>query len=395
VLPCTGDGQGDDTVTTTTDLRRRNSQAVLDALLADGPLEGAELMAATRLSRPTVHEICDDLIARGLAVEVTPAHGGGPGRRPRVYTARADAAHVVGVDMGEATVRAVVADLRGAVVGEADAAFADPRVPAPRRLVVVRAAVASALRAAGVEPEGVRAAALGVPAPVTADGRAVATPDYLPGLAGVDLRTALHPLLAAPVTVENDADLAVLAERWRGAAVGCADAVLLLAGERLGAGICLGGRLVRGRYGGAGEMGFLHLVSGVGAPDGIGRLLRRATGSPAPAVFAAARRGEEGALAALEAVAVRAGRVVAILATLLDPEVIVVGGAVAEAGPVLMEPLRRAYAGALRERPLRATPALAASPLAERGTVLGAVRVALDDLVPRLLDLRAADATMG
>jgi hypothetical protein len=67
--------------------------------------------------------------------------------------------------------------------------------------------------------------------------------------------------------------------------------------------------------------------------------------------------------------------------------VVVVGGAVAEAGPVLMEPLHRAYADALRERPLRATPLLAASPLAERGTLLGAVRVALDDLVPRLLDL--------
>jgi hypothetical protein len=73
----------------------------------------------------------------------------------------------------------------------------------------------------------------------------------------------------------------------------------------------------------------------------------------------------------------------------------VLGGAIAAAGDVLMGPLRRAYAGALRERPLRATPALAASPLAERGTVLGAVRVALDDLVPRLIDLGPAGATMG
>ena len=381
-------------MTTTTDVRRRNSQAVLEALLAAGPREGADLMAATGLSRPTVHEICDDLIARGLAVEVDPPHGGGPGRRPRVYTARADAAHVVGVDMGEATVRVAVADLRGAVVGEAAATFDDPRMPASRRFVLVRATVARALDAAGVDPAGVHAA-LGVPAPVTAEGRAVATPAYLPGLARVDLRTALRPLLDRPVVVENDADLAVLAERWRGAAVGCADAVLLLAGERLGAGICVGGRLVRGRYGGAGEMGFLHLVSGVGEPDGIGRLLRAATGRPAPVVFDAARRGVDDALAALEAVTVRVGRVLAILATLLDPEVVVLGGAVAEAGPVLMEPLCRAYAGALRERPLRATPALAASPLAERGTVLGAVRVALDDLVPRLLDLRSAGATMG
>jgi predicted NBD/HSP70 family sugar kinase len=342
-----------------------------------------------------VHEICDDLIARGLAVEEAPPPGGGPGRRPRVYAARADAAHVVGVDMGETTVRVAVADLRGDVVGEALAAFDDPRMSAARRLVRVRDTVAEALRSAGVPPAGIFAAVLGVPAPVTASGHAVAVDAYLPGLARVDLRTALHPLLDRPVMVENDADLAVLAERWRGVAAGCADAVLVLAGERLGAGICVDGRLVRGQSGGAGEMGFLHLVTGVGAPDGIGRLLRRSTGRPAPAAFAAVARGEPAATAALGTVAERIGRVLAILATLLDPQMIVVGGAVAEAGDVLMGPLHRAYAGALRERPLRATPALTASSLAERGTVLGAVRVALDDLVPRLLDLDRAGATMG
>lgn len=373
-------------VSTATQLRRRNSQAVLDVLLAGGPHDAAELMAATGLSRPTVHEICDHLIGRGLALELAPEPGGGRGRRPRRYAVRADAAHVLGVDMGETTVRAAVADLRGELVGEAAAAFPDPRIGAAGRLRAVRATAARALSAAGVPPDAVHAATLGVPAPVTADGRAVAVETYLPGLAAVDLRTALRPLLHGPVAVENDADLAVLGERWRGAAAGCDDAVLLLAGERLGAGICVGGALLRGRSGGAGEMGFLHLVSGVGDTDGIGRLLRGATGMPAPAAFAAAARGDPAALAALEVVARRVGRVLAVVATLLDPQVLVLGGAVAEAGPVLMGPLRRAYAGALRERPLRATPALEASPLAERGTVLGAVRVALDAVVPHLLD---------
>jgi predicted NBD/HSP70 family sugar kinase len=382
-------------VSTTTVLRRRNTQAVLDVLLTGGAHHGVALMATTGLSRPTVHGVCDDLIARGLAVELASVGGRGPGRRPRVYAARAEAAHVVGVDMGEVTVRAAVADLRGDVVGEASARFRDPRMAAQRRLVLVRDTVARALAAARVLPESVHAAALGVPAPVTADGHAVAVDAYLPGLAAVDLHTALRPLLDAALIVENDADLAVLGERWLGAAAGTKDAVLLLAGERLGAGICVDGRLVRGNAGGAGEMGFLHLVSDVGDTDGIGRLLRFATGVPATEVFAAARRGDPPSLAALEAVSRRVGRVLAILATLLDPQVIVLGGAVAEAGGVLMEPLRRAYEDALQERPLRATPVLAASLLAERGTLLGAVRVALDDLIPRLLDLHGTDATMA
>ncbi|MBA3906818.1 MAG: ROK family protein [Pseudonocardiales bacterium] len=374
-------------MTTTTALRRGNTQAVLDVLLGGGAHDGVALMATTGLSRPTVHGVCDVLIARGLAVELAPVGGGGPGRRPRVYAARPEAAHVVGVDMGEATVRAAVADLRGDVVGEASAVLSDPRMAAQRRLVLVRDTVARALATARVEPASVQSAALGVPAPVTADGHAVAVDSYLPGLAAVDLHKALRPLLDTAVIVENDADLAVLGERWQGAAAGCADAVLLLAGERLGTGICVGGRLLRGSSGGAGEMGFLHMVSGVGDTDGIGRLLRGATGVAATDAFAAARRGDPAALAALAVVSSRVGRVLAILATLLDPQVVVLGGAVAEAGPILMEPLRRAYAAALQERPLRATPLLVASRLAERGTLVGAIRVALDDLVPRLLDL--------
>ncbi len=367
-------------------LRRLNAQAVLDALLAAGPLDATALMAATGLSRPTVHGVCDDLIGRGLAVEGTSPPAGGPGRRARRYGVRADAAHVVGVDMGETTVRAAVGDLLGAVVGEAERAFPDRRMPARDRLAVVGEAVTAALGAAGVEPDAVRRAVLGVPAPVTDDGHAVAVDAYLPGLAAVDLRAALAPVLAVPVTVENDANLAVLAERWCGAATGSADAVLVLAGERLGAGLCLGGRLLRGHAGGAGEMGFLHLVTGLDGPEGIGRRVRLAAGRPAPEVFAAARRGDREALAVLDAVTTAVARAFAVLATVLDPAVVVVGGAVADAGDVLMTPLRRAYAAALHERPLRPTPALVASHLADRGPVLGAVRVALDALLPRLLD---------
>ena len=74
-----------------------------------------------------------------------------------------------------------------------------------------------------------------------------------------------------------------------------------------------------------------------------------------------------------------------MLATLLDPELIVVGGAVAAAGDILLTPLEREVTR-LTARPVR----LAASTLADRGVLLGAVRVALDDVRPRLLDLQPA-----
>lgn len=371
-------------------LRRINAQAVLDALLDGGPMSGSDLMAATHLSRPTVHGVCDDLIERGWVDErdaLQPADASRPGRRARVYGPRERAGHVVGVDMGATTVRAAVADLRGAVLAEVAVPFRHDRVPAAERIADTRAALAEALDMAGVRPAQVLAGALGVPAPVFPAGHTVAAEHYLPGLAAVDLRDALSPLVEVPLLVENDANLAVLAERWLGVAAGADDAVLVLAGERLGAGVCLGGRILRGHHGATGEMGFLHLVGGVGDTDAIGNLTRRwgtvVTGPDGRAedVFDAARRGDPAALEVLDAVARRIGRALAVLATLLDPEVLVIGGAVAGAADILLGPL---------ERELRnATPAgarLAASTLADRGVLLGAVRSALDDVRPRLLD---------
>jgi predicted NBD/HSP70 family sugar kinase len=372
-------------VSGTTVVRLMNTRAVLAEVLDRGPRSAADLMAATGLSRPTVHAVCDDLIARGWLVEPPRADAGRPGRPARVYAARPGAGFVLAADMGATSVRAAVADLAGTVVGEAAAAYRHEHVDAPERLAVTHDACLRALEAAGATPGQVLGAVLGVPAPVTAGGHAVATEGYLPGLADLDLRSAL----LVPALVENDANLAVAAERWLGVAHGIDDVVLVLAGERLGAGVCLGGRLVRGHRGGVGEMGFLDLVAGVGDTAAIGHLARAwgsdRLGRPVSAeeVTAAARAGDPAALDVLDAVARRVARALAVLATLLDPELIVIGGAVAAAGDVLLAPLEREVA-LLTVRPVR----LAASSLADRGVLLGAVRVALDDVRPRLLDLQ-------
>ncbi|GAA3236171.1 ROK family protein [Pseudonocardia petroleophila] len=371
-------------------VRRLNTQAVLDVVLDAGRSSGADLMARTGLSRPTVHAVCDDLIERGWLVEPPRPGTARPGRPARIYAPRPGAGFVLAVDMGATSVRAAVADLGGAVAGEAAAVFAHEHVPAADRLALTRGTCRRALDAAGAAPEQLLGAVLGVPAPVDACGRASADEDYLPGLAALDLRTALAPVVPEAV-VENDANLAVAAERWRGVAHGVDDVVLVLAGERLGAGVCLGGRVVRGHRGGVGEMGFLDLVDGVGGTAAIGNLVRRWGSAElgrtvrAEQVVAAAGAGDPAARAVLDAVARRIARALAVLATLLDPELLVVGGAVAAAGEVLLAPLRREVAR-VAARPVR----LAASTLADRGVLLGAVRVALDDVRPRLLDLRPA-----
>jgi predicted NBD/HSP70 family sugar kinase len=210
--------------------------------------------------------------------------------------------------------------------------------------------------------------------------------------------------------VDNDANLAVLAERWRGAAQGVDNVVVLLAGERLGAGICLGGRLIRGS-GAAGEMRFLELVEGVGNTDAVGGMCRELGAVAAAEIIAgdrpeapggsvlvelcrrhpedvtaemvveAARRGDPAAVEVVGVVMERTARAAAVVSTLLDPELLVLAGGPAGAGDVLLPVFDRQLSQLNSARPR-----LAASALGDHAALMGAVRVGLDHALEHLLD---------
>lgn len=365
---------------TTPLLRRMNAVAVLDSLRARGSATGSELMEDTRLSRPTVHTVCAELMDLGLVTEVEDRSlaTGQPGRRPRQYVFNARAGHVLGIDMGARKVVVQLADLRGEAVAEETHTFSHEHVSARVRLNGVRRTVDRVLARGGVDAPAVRAVTMGVPAPVDNDGHAVASQDYLPGLRGRDLRSELATH-GWTTRVENDANLAVIGERWRGVARGCANVIELLAGYRLGSALVLDGRLIRGSTGRAGELTFLSMVEGVGNTDAIAELVEVYAGEvdglprDAEAVFAAARAGDTDALAVVDRVLDRIARVVAIFGTLLNPELVVIGGGVAGAGDLIVPGLERRLPD-LTESP----PRLAASELGDRAVITGAIRLALD-----------------
>ncbi len=111
------------------------------------------------------------------------------------------------------------------------------------------------------------AVCVGTSGPVDADG-VVQQRTGTPGFLGVDLRAALARAFSARVCVENDCDLALIGERWRGCAGTSQDVVCLLAGERLGVGMCTGGTLVRGQANSARDLGFLSLMGDYSRDDG-------------------------------------------------------------------------------------------------------------------------------
>jgi predicted NBD/HSP70 family sugar kinase len=183
------------------------------------------------------------------------------------------------------------------------------------------------------------------------------------------------------VVIENDCNLAVIGERWRGVARGVEDVICVIGGERIGAGIVVGGKLLRGHAGAAGELWFLGTYAHEEQGRGIAQLVRVLAGTEPEATFEAARNGDPAALRIVERAADWAGLAIVPMAQLINPELVVIGGGVAGAGDVLLEPLRRL----VNERvPL--PPRIEASPLGARGPLIGAIRYALDDLEPRLLD---------
>jgi predicted NBD/HSP70 family sugar kinase len=382
-------------------LRRVNAQAVLTAIRGTDVVTGTELMTKTGLTRASVIAVCEDLLRRGWIRELEAprrdalapgtAQKGRPARR---FELKARAGVVLGIDIGAATTTAAVADLRGTVLARASGSFRTRDIPAEERISVVDRACRQALDLAGESPGKVLAVGAGIAAPVDRDGNVLSAQHFW-SLFDVGLRSALKDLHGWPVLLENDANLAALGERWRGSGTGVDDLVVLLASERLGAGVLESGRLLHGRGGGAGEMGFLDMLEGVGSSAGIASLARQwqaedggpaAGGEPsARRVFADAAAGDAAALGILSRLSERMARVIAAIASLLNPEQVVLGGAVADSAAVLLPGITAAL-----PRFTATPPRVTVSPLGDAIVTVGAVRHALDFVEANALELELA-----
>lgn len=307
---------------------------------------------------------------------------------------------IIGIDAGEHSLTARVADLRGREIAAARTAVGGAAVGAAARVEAVRQLIDCVVEEAGARASRRLLTVVGVPAPVDGQGRSPrGENDFWPSM-----NPGFVDALDGEVLVENDANLAVIAEHSLG---GSEHMGALLMGERFGAGLIVDGRLLRGADGGAGEMRFLDVVleDSRGA-DGVAALARRwsvdalAAGQESPAlsaiprgeltavdVFAAARAGDALAVAVLNRIGARVARIAAILASLLGVQRIVLAGAISEAiGPVLDH--ARAILPEITSEPL---PELIASSLGRDVVVRGAIEHALSRLRADPLELLGPD----
>jgi predicted NBD/HSP70 family sugar kinase len=243
-------------------LRELNDRAALDLLLRGEMLTRSQISEYTGVSRVTVAQMLARLEERGL-VAIVGEQAGNRGPNAALYSVVPSSAYVAGLYIEADLVSAAVADVTGRRVADVSVNPNSAEDPVEVVLGVVERACARA----GVDVATLRALVIGSPGvvdPRTGDPRlAVNLPAWHEG--ALD---ALRGVLHKPVVIENDVNLAAMAERAAGAAAGADDFVLVWLGGGLGLATILGGQLHRGTAGAAGEIGYLP-VHGAPLPSDI------------------------------------------------------------------------------------------------------------------------------
>ncbi|MFI6792429.1 ROK family protein [Nonomuraea sp. NPDC050383] len=342
------------------DVRATNLAVVLRFVREHAPCSRADIAASTGLNKATVSSLVADLIDRRLVRE-TGLTENRVGRPATMLVLDGSPYAAIGIEINVDHVSAVATGLAGERLLTWRRAFAAGG-SASQDVAAVAAIVRRVVARMAREERQVLGLAVAVPGLVDVQGVVRIAPNL--GWRDADLAGDLAKALRDPgfaVQVDNDANLAALAEQRFGARAGAADLVYLTGEIGVGAGIILDGRLRRGGLGYSGEIGHVQLDPDgpacrcgrrgcLEAVAGIGAILRRdLSPSQIPVeiedAVRSARAGHPGTLAALDAAGRGLGRGVSVLANLLNPEVVVLGGYYVPLAPWLLPAVREEVSG--------------------------------------------------
>ena len=329
----------------------------LAAIRRRGPLTRAEIALATGLSRSSIHALTSELLEAGMIRRSELRAPQARGRPAAAFAYNGDAGHVLAIAFEHDRLSVGIADLTGAMLAESTAE-ADVGSDAEAALRMAASEAEALLARASVSEQSVLGAAASLPGPVDVRHGAVGAFSILRGWAHADAGFRLGELLRIPVLIDNDANMAAYAEALTGTAAGCSDVLYVKASNGVGAGLVLGGRIYRGSAGMAGELGHvtvepagkicrcgskgcLETVSGIG---GIVSALAATHpgGITFDEVIELARSGDAAAARALAEAGAALGRAIGEVSNVLNPAMVVLGGELAAAGDLVLDPLREA-----------------------------------------------------
>lgn len=302
----------------------------------------------------------------------------------------------IGIDIGGTKILGAVVDRDGNVLDV-------ERVPSPASPGGFADAVGGLVRTLRARHPDVVACGVGCAGLVTNEGVVRYSPN-LPGVIDLPLQTIVAEASGLPSVADNDANVAGYGEVVHGAAAGTRHALMVTLGTGIGGAIISDGRIYRGAYGFAGEIG--HFVvdrngpmcacgerghwEAIASGNALGRMARERAAARGEAtdgvdghsVSADAQRGDAGALALLDDFADNVAIGLVGLANILDPEVIVIAGGLVELGRMLFDPLERAFLAHLEGAEHRPAITIVPARLGERAGAIGAAALARTLVLP-------------
>lgn len=220
-----------------------------------------------------------------------------------------------------------------------------------------------------IPKEDVLGIGIGIPGPVNENGCLPYAVNLHWGF--MDVEGQLKELTGIPVKAGNDANVAALGEAWKGGGAGARSMIMVTLGTGVGGGIIIDGKIVPGFHGAGGEIGHVHVDDSITDPcncgncgcleqvtsaTGIARLAREELAASdedsllrgqervtAKTVFNAVKEGDALSIRVAERFGVYLGKALAGFACVVDPQVIVIGGGVSKAGPILLDFIEKNY----------------------------------------------------
>jgi predicted NBD/HSP70 family sugar kinase len=328
-------------------IRAMNEQLLLGHIRSADGISRADLARQSGLAKNTVSLALASLEQAQL-VRATGLRTGQPGPAAILYEISPDAGYVLGLDVGSHYVRGAVCDVTGAV--RARRSLRARGTSGHARVGDLVTLADELLAEAGITRDAVTQTVLGSPGVHDARRDHIALAGGLPGWEKPAVLSDLRAAFGRSLMIENDIDAAALAERAHGHGRGVDTFAFVSIGTGIGLGLVLGGRLHRGRHGAAGEIGYMPLdaagwgddkdarrrggLEAAASAAGIVRAARRSgVRGPISArqVFAAAQRGEAWASDIVDAEASLVARAICAVVTVVDPELIVLGGGIGQA----------------------------------------------------------------
>jgi len=386
-------------------LKRRNQSLILSIIKEQGPISRIAIAKKTGLTKSAISKVVEDLIEMGLVEEVG-IDNTLVGRKPVTLKLTTDNYFVIGVGIRRTEVCTGIADLQGDIITRKKVSLGEK----DNQKIILKKLIGliyKVIEDSDIQRKKVIGIGIGSPGPLYAHSGIVLSPPNFPGWHNIPLKKLIEEEFKVPAFIDNDANTCALGEKWFGGGQGIDNFIYLLCDKGVGAGIVIGGEVYRGVDGIAGELGHISIslrgkrcecgnygclenfvshsaivskarkLISSGRKTMISRMVR---GKPenikVETIIKAAQKKDELALEILEEVARYLSIGIINLVNLFNTKTIIIGGQLAQAGEILLEPIKKIVKK-------RAYPAVARNlkiitgHLGEKVYVVGAVALAL------------------